>query len=206
MQGRITFLPEYMANSKDDHGTHVAGIIASNNNSFGIRGIADSASLVCIDWSPDDSINYLSTGEYIEMIKQLIEADAKVINNSWGTYFLSKDGYTQNLYGKDLGIKYLFEYLAVDSTGAYDSYVNYCEAFSKRSGLDCTIMMIELLLNNQDDFLIVQAAGNGEDNAGPGVDAQYASFFCSIDPETYNILKRLHQKNALPKRNRISHD
>lgn len=199
LQGRITFLPEYMANSKDDHGTHVAGIIASNNNSFGIRGIADSASLVCIDWSPDDSINYLSTGEYIEMIKQLIEADAKVINNSWGTYFLSKDGYTQNLYGKDLGIKYLFEYLAVDSTGAYDSYVNYCEAFSKRSGLDCTIMMIELLLNNQDDFLIVQAAGNGEDNAGPGVDAQYASFFCSIDPETYNILSDSTRKTLSQK-------
>lgn len=199
LEGRITFLPEYTANSKDNHGTHVAGIIAANNNTIGIRGIADSASLVCVDWSPDESTNYLSTGEYIEIIKQLIEADTKVINNSWGTHFLSKDGYTQNLYGKDSGIKYLFEYFAVHSTGAYDSYVDYCEAFSKRSGLDCAIMMIELMLNGQDDFLIIQAAGNGKDNAGPGVDAHYTSFFSSIDLETYNILSDSTRKTLFQK-------
>ena len=188
LSGRITFLPEYSTNSEDNHGTHVAGIIGANNNTVGIRGIADSADLICVDWSPTDSINYLSTGEYIEIIKQLVENDTKVINNSWGNYFLSKDGYTQNVYGKDNGLKYLLEYSAIHTTGAYDSYVEYCEALSDRTGLECTIIMIQLMLNGYDDFLIVQAAGNGKDNGGPGVDTHYSSFFCAIDAEIYNIL------------------
>ena len=124
---------------RQDHGTHVAGIIGANNNTVGIRGIADSAELICVDWSPTDSINYLSTGEYIEIIKQLVENDTKVINNSWGNYFLSKDGYTQNVYGDDNGLKYLLEYLSIHTTGAYDSYVEYCEAVSDRTGLECAI-------------------------------------------------------------------
>ena len=188
LSGRITFLPQYSTNSENNHGTHVAGIIGANNNTVGIRGIADSADLICVDWSPTDSINYLSTGEYIEIIKQLVENDTKVINNSWGNYFLSKDGYTQNVYGKDNGLKYLLEYLAIHTTGAYDSYVEYCEALSDRTGLECTIIMIQLMLNGYDDFLIVQAAGNGKDNGGPGVDTHYSSFFCAIDAEIYNIL------------------
>lgn len=199
LSGRITFLQEYSTNSEDNHGTHVAGIIGANNNTVGIRGIADSADLVCVDWSPTDSINYLSTGEYIEIIKQLVENDTKVINNSWGNYFLSKDGYTQNVYGKDNGLKYLLEYLSIQTTGAYDSYVEYCEALSDRTGLECTIIMIQLMLNGYDDFLIVQAAGNGKDNGGPGVDTHYSSFFCAIDAEIYNILSESVRNTLLQK-------
>ena len=188
LNGSITFLSDYATNSEADHGTHVAGIIGANNNTVGIRGIADSAELICVDWSPTDSINYLSTGEYIEIIKQLVENDTKVINNSWGNYFLSKDGYTQNVYGDNNGLKYLLEYLSIHTTGAYDSYVEYCEAVSDRTGLECAIIMIQLMLNGYDDFLIVQAAGNGKDNSGPGVDTHYSSFFCAINAEIYNIL------------------
>lgn len=188
LRGCITFLPDYAANTEADHGTHVAGIIGARNNAIGIRGIADSADLVCVDWSPTDSISYLSTGEYIEIIKQLIEADVKIINNSWGNYFASKEGYTQRVYGEDDGLIYLLEYFAIHSTGAYDSYIEYCEAFSKRTGLECILMMIQLMLNGDDDFLIVQAAGNGEDNGGPGVDTNYSACFCAVDVETYNIL------------------
>ena len=32
-----------------DHGTHVAGLIAAQNNEIGIRGIADTAELYCVD-------------------------------------------------------------------------------------------------------------------------------------------------------------
>ena len=195
LRGSITFLPDYATNTEADHGTHVAGIIGARNNAIGLRGIADSADLVCVDWSPTDSTNYLSTGEYIEIIKQLVEADVKIINNSWGNHFLSKDGYTQIIYGQDLeslyltgGLSYWVEYLAVHSTGAYDNYVAYCDAYSDRSGLECILMMIQLMLNGNDDFLIVQAAGNGEDNGGPGVDTQYSAYFCAVDAEIYNIL------------------
>lgn len=262
LNGSITFLPDYTTNSEANHGTHVAGIIGANNNTVGIRGIADSAEMVCLDWSPLDSTNYLSTGDYIEIIKQMIDADVKIINNSWGNYFLSEAGYMLDLYwdeegnfeeinnnyiqlssGENDSIEYRFignsknnvqfyinqnkvtyenfvknvqpgcfirlvtenskvkevyyiedgygylrEQLAVKFTGAYDSYVNYCEAVSSRTGLECILMIVQLILNQNDEFLIVQASGNGYDNGGAGVDTIYSGFFCAINSETYNIL------------------
>lgn len=262
LNGSVTFLPNYSTNSETDHGTHVAGIIGANNNSVGIRGIADSAQIVCLDWSPTESISYLSTGDYIEIIKQMVEADVKVINNSWGNYFQSEAGYMLNLYwdkdgyyeeinnryirlnsGENNSIEYEFkgdskdnvqffvnqksvtyeefirkvkegclirlvtenskvkevyyikddygyfrEQLAVKFTGAYDSYIDYCETLSKRTGLECTLMMVQLMLNENDDFLIVQAAGNGYDNGGTGVDTHYSAFFCAINSTIYDIL------------------
>lgn len=183
LEGSIFFLPDYTTNSEEDHGTHVAGIIGAHNNAIGIRGIVDSAKLICVDWSPTDSVNYLSTGEYSEIIKQMVDAGAKVINNSWIHYFSSEEGYAKNLYGyEDLrGL------MTVKFTGAYDAYVEYCEVFSKRTALDCILMMTELMLNEEDEFLIVQCAGNGYDDAGDGVDTFYSGFFCAISPETYNI-------------------
>lgn len=268
LNGSITFLPNYTTNSEADHGTHVAGIIGANNNTVGIRGIADSAEMICLDWSPADSVSYLSTGDYIEIIKQMVDADVKIINNSWGNHFHSEVDYMLNLYWDEKGyfeeinnryirlnngendsieyefigdskdnvqffinqnkvtyenfikkvqkgylirlvtenskvkevyyIKdgygYLREQMAVKFAGAYDSYVAYCEAFSKRTGLDCILMMVQLILNENDEFLIVQSAGNGYDNGGAGVDTIYNGFFCAINPEIYNVLSDLSRE------------
>lgn len=193
---RLSVLEGYEKNTEDDHGTAVAGIISAQNNNVGLRGVADSADLTCVDWSPvtndknsDNYYNLLSTGEYIEIIKQMIEEGNKVINNSWGNYFLSKSGFTQALYGEDSSLKFLLEYFAVHTTGAYESYVNYVETYSKRTALDCTAMIIQILLSNDcEDFIIVQAAGNGYDNSGPGVDAKYSGTFCSISEDVYNVI------------------
>ncbi len=262
----ITFLPEYDTNVEDDHGTQVAGVIGAINNDIGMRGIADSATMVCVDRTPTESVNYISSGEYVEIIKQLIEADVKVINNSWGNVFLSKDKYMLSVYWdmnakgkfeeitsqnirlknnkngidtyefiddsrdnvqffinqskvtyekfiknvkkgcnirlvtenskvkevyyikKDYG--YFREKIAVTITGAYSSYVDFSEAFSKRTGLECVVMMAELLMNGKEDFLIVQSAGNGYDNYldTDGVDAHYTGYFCAVDNDVFNLL------------------
>ena len=39
----------------------IAGIISANNNSIGIRGIADGADVICTDYTPDDTINLISS-------------------------------------------------------------------------------------------------------------------------------------------------
>lgn len=193
LAGHITFLPDYSGNTIEDHGTAVAGIIGARNNEIGIRGVADSADLVCVDWDPYSSeITYLSTGEYIEMIKQLAENGVKVINNSWGNCFLSFKSIRNKIYKNWnlFPIKYFLkkEEASLKKAGTYDSYLKFEETHGKRTALECTIMMIQLMLNDNKDFLIVQSAGNGLDNSGPGVDATNNAHFCAIDNNIYNLL------------------
>lgn len=210
--GKISFPEDYSENSSTDHGTSVAGIISANDNSVGIRGIADKSNLICVDWTPitDDKTSpeyydYISVGEYIEITKQLIENDVKVINNSWCNYVFSKDAFTAALYEEensagDSVIKFLSQYFAVNSAGAYDSYLQYLDTLSKRTALDCSIMMIELLLNGKEDFAIVQAAGNGYDNGGNGIDAKYSCFYCGFDESVFNVLSE-STRNSLKSKN-----
>ena len=192
--GHITFLPDYTSNTVSDHGTHVAGIIGARNNKIGIRGVSDSADLLCADWSPYGSkTNYLSTGEYLEITKQLIENGVRVVNNSWGSELLSFKSFRNQIY-KDWNlfpIKYFLkkkEEASLKKAGTYDSYLKAVETYGKRTALECTIMMIQLMLNDNKDFLIVQSAGNGLDNSGPGVDATNSAFFCAIGNNIYNLL------------------
>lgn len=216
LAGHITFLPDYSGNTIEDHGTHVAGIIGARNNKIGIRGVSDSADLLCADWSPNGSktnylrmvwkslpflrdwspngseTNYLSTGEYLEITKQLIENGVRVINNSWGNYFLSFKSIRDKIYKNWnlFPIKYFLkkEEASLKNAGTYDSYLKFVETHGKRTALECTIMMIQLMLNDNKDFLIVQSAGNGLDNSGPGVDATNSAFFCAIGNNIYNLL------------------
>lgn len=181
--GSLTFLPDYTVNSEDNHGTLVAGIIAANANGVGIRGIADTADIVCTDWSPTESVSYLSTIEYARIEKQMIESGVKVINNSWGYSLLS-----ELTFNKRLGVEYEEQFSIVRMTGAYDRFLEYYETLTKRTALECVVMMTQQLLNGNTDFIIVQGAGNGHDNGGTGVDAHYGGFWCTIDEKVYNLL------------------
>lgn len=180
LQDKINFIDNYKKNGKADHGTHVSGIIAANNNNVGIRGVADKSNLLCIDYE-----EYGQDIEHLEMTKQLVDNGAKVINNSWGAYFLSKAGYIKNCLDKS---EYNpINYLVVDKTGAYESYLKYREAFAKRTAMQEIAMIVQMILN-QKEFLIVKAAGNGYDNAGPGINTDKEGYYCSIDEELYNLL------------------
>lgn len=180
----------YEENSPDDHGNHVAGLIGAANNTVGIRGISDSSILYCVDWSPTEYECYLSTGEYIEILKEFIEEDIRIINNSWGKLLLSQDGYVKAFDKDAIGLKYWLILCTIKATGTYDQYIRTCEASAKRSGMDCMLMIMELLLNGEDDFLIVQSAGNGYDKSlkKHGVDARYNGAFAAINAELYELL------------------
>lgn len=276
LTGKTILLPDYCENTESDHGTHVAGIIAADANKTGIRGIADKASLVCVDFLPDDSTNYLTTGDYTEIIKQLIESGVQVVNNSWGMHVPSKNTYIIRLYWDDFGYfyevtdsgiklrdsqdedgfdreisfkernaknvkffinqgkvsfkkfkksvhdgslirfvqegdeiteayfikddyEYTREQLADLLTGGYKSFTEYLDNMANRSALNCINMMSQLMLNGEKNFIIVQSAGNGYDNSGPGIDAKCNGYFCAIDKKLYNELsdhtrKRLSEK------------
>lgn len=191
LAGTVSFLPDYIENSASDHGTHVAGIIGAHNNSVGMRGIADQASMICASWMPRENVSYLSSGDYLEIFKQMIENDVKVINNSWGAKYYSESGYAlekaSELY-PDNDVKFLLEYFVLKQTGAYESYVDYMTSYAERTSMDCLLMMVQLMQNGQKDFLFVQSAGNGYYDNGQPMDTSKNGHFCSLDETTWDRL------------------
>ncbi len=189
----------------DSHGTAVSGIIAANDNSIGLRGVADTASLVCADWSLFDQngeiVSRLDTGNYIEITKQMVESECKVINNSWGYVGLkSEDGFKAALKGEALKNidealwkKSMLEVLvSFNDSITYEEYkANFVNNTNKYTSISlCLIIELLLnrqddLLNRQDDFLIIQSAGNGYDDVSIGYEAVNTGFYCGITEKYY---------------------
>ena len=88
LEGLISFPNTKSANRNipDDHGTHVAGIVAAKrDNSQGIAGICGKADLMCVDWSPADLQLWIVDVAILFGFSNLVKAGAKVINFSVGS-------------------------------------------------------------------------------------------------------------------------
>lgn len=153
----------------NSHGTLVTGLIAAQDNSFGMRGIADRQKVLSVDWSPGkDSngkdINRLAAPEFVdEDIKLIVEKGRSqgqpvVINNSWGF------GFDEDVWDGD------------DADEITET--------SRRA----LMIVNELLTNNIEKFIIVQGAGNGYGNGkkNKGYDASHNGWFSGITEELYN--------------------
>ena len=260
LNGKINFLEDYRENTVSDHGMNIAGIISADNNSIGIRGIADGTDVICADYTPDDSVNLISSMEYTEIIKQMIERDVKVINNSWGNtlssetkymldYYWDEAGYFVQITNSNIRLRddngeeeeyvfqgnnreniafymnrsevsfetfnenveqnstislvtvgdtvseayllkdnygYFIEQLDIKLSGKYNDYVEMMRNESERTGMDCLLMINQLIMHGEEDFLIVQSSGNGYDNGGLAVDASYSGYFCGMNENLYN--------------------
>lgn len=193
-ESKITFLDDYSDNSVHWHGTHVTGLIGAQNNIVGIRGVADEADLLCVDWTPvtndeedEDYLDLTSTVDYIRILrKMIIENNVKVINNSWGLAIETQDK------------KPWEEYPEInennDDTELYEQYLNITRAISEETTENMLDIMSYFLLMGQDDFLIVQSAGNGYNNGdieyngnvGRGYDVNQTGYFRAINEEKYN--------------------
>lgn len=188
-------------NTPEEHGTHVTGLIAAQDNGKGIRGVADRAQIVCVDW--EDSLPFRSdttftttdTLEYLQALLSYSDERALpiVINNSWGIHTRTKDSYTTYLYEDEnkngvSDIKYLYEYFCVHATGAYDEYLEYLKLHEKRTAMESLLVIVQTLLRGKDDFLFVQSAGNGYKGKTLGLDSRQNGWFCGIDEELYDTL------------------
>ncbi len=194
LNGKISFLTNYSKNTEADHGTHVAGIISANNNSVGLRGICDTAQLLCVDWNPDtndkEASNYrslLSTGEYILIISNMIANGAKVINNSWGNHVMTQSSFEKAMEeeNKDTWWDKIWKNYELE----YPEYLDAVRVNAVNTAQLCAVLIAELINNGTDDFIIIQAAGNGWDNAGPGYNAlEYGGFFISITESVFDSI------------------
>lgn len=121
-------------NSKEDHGTHVAGIIgAKNNNNKGITGIVWNSELICVDWKPS-TFQYWKTDTMIAAgLIWTVESGAKVVNFSLGC-----------------------------SSNLANDAERYDQSIIDESGKNSSGYMASLL--KYYDFIVVQSAGNGAKN------------------------------------------
>ena len=191
----FSFLPEYQANEiagNEDmsHGTHVSGIIAARNNQIAIRGVADfiaDGDLVCADWHTHDE-NLLGTGEYLHIIKGMRAAGVKVINCSFGLTTLTESQY---LKGKSEGNP--FAWLALKNGYAYDRYLLLLENDVRITANLAASTICSLLEHGNEDFLIVQSAGNGYNNYyTDGIEAVRNGYFASITAQVAEEVLRKH--------------
>lgn len=155
LEGKISFPNDRRErkNRPDDHGTHVAGIIAAErNNATGISGICDHADLICVDWNPDIlSLQFWFTEIAIYFgFTELVQAGAKVINMS-------------------LGI----------STSVSGTKAGFYDTRLKPRAISLTMAS---LLNKGYDFLVVQSAGNGNADGQP-INSSNNGHFTAITPD-----------------------
>ena len=165
-------------NSVEEHGTHVAGLIAAQDNDMGSRGVIPSADVVCIDWAQEEDgteVNLLTPTGVSQGFKQMIEYAEReqlpiVINNSWGN--------VRKL--RELLARYIAPNLAGQSK---DFNELYGDIYTFYSSVCATQIMNELLQNSTVDFLIVQSSGNGYGNGFTAYNVKRAGWFGGIDKE-----------------------
>ncbi|MBR1507630.1 MAG: S8 family serine peptidase [Eubacterium sp.] len=136
-----------------DHGTRIAGIIgATHNNNIGISGIVNNSEI----YSYDIKIwKYTPFDRIIDgLYKLIVENDVKIVNFSQGIDHPD----TYDLVPDEDTLKY-----------------NDDDAHN----LSC---VLGKLLENGEDFLIVQSAGNGNHDHKP-IDAVYDGFFNNINED-----------------------
>ncbi|MDP4181267.1 MAG: S8 family serine peptidase [Bacillota bacterium] len=70
----------YDSSEEDDHGTHIAGVIAANADSVGIRGVTSGIKIVPLKFM---NSGYGFTSDAIEAIEYAKKIGVKIINCSW---------------------------------------------------------------------------------------------------------------------------
>jgi len=141
--------------SKSNHGTHVAGIIgAEANNDKGIAGLVNDATLLLapapnVNVGQEESSEGDSFAEIYTGISHVVAAGAKVVNLSVGM----SEGITETRTSYGAGV--------IETLGTFSA-----------------IWMAQLL-DEVGDFVLVQAAGNGDVNH-KAVDAIENGYFCLL--------------------------
>lgn len=137
----------YTADAKNYHGTHVAGIIgAGYNNNMGTTGLLKNKSLYCYDYSNGRDSNgklVVDSTKIYHSLVQAVDDGCKVINFSLGTDF---EKYIDPITKK------------VDESRINDDILKLaCIQYDIERAYIC---MNKLINENNNDFIVVQSAGN----------------------------------------------
>ena len=204
---------------KNCHGTSVASLIgARGDNNVGLRGMADQSQIEYISWGTystswesyvNERTGRIDSGQYLEMIKALVDDGCRVINCSWGYPYLSKREFVKTEIVEDLN---WFDKLGVavddwlkpspydfpECTQAYQAHLKEHDVCQRMTAIECIRLIAELHQSN-DDFIIVQGAGNGIDSGAQntGVDARYGGYFCAVEQGVFDSLP---ERGALSKK------
>lgn len=152
LKGKISFPSRFeeSRNRPNSHGTHVAGIISAEaDNGVGISGICQNAELICVDWTPSDGQIWIPDAAVLFGFGKVVKAGAKVVNLSVGISNSISSGYSE----------------FVSIVNSFDAMI-----YSYSMGS---------LLSKGYDFVVVQSAGNGNED-GYAVSASQNGLFCGI--------------------------
>ncbi|MFA6881732.1 MAG: S8 family serine peptidase [Aminobacterium sp.] len=150
--------------NKNDHGTHVAGIMAANKDNIGMHGLAFDAGVVSLRTSfSDNELGYLYPKTY------LIE-DAKIINNSWGTF---SEFYLDDVKTEEDRINNINKYISMNPLSS--------DYFRK--------MVLDY------DKVLVFAAGN-DGHLGPCYEGGLAYYFPELAGNTLSVVAFDPSKNT----------
>lgn len=88
-RGGNVFDSEYL----DDHGTHVAGIVAASHNGQGVVGVAPNVKILPLRVNDDEG--YIRTDAAVEAIQYARSLGAKIVNCSWGSGWYNEALYSE---------------------------------------------------------------------------------------------------------------
>lgn len=170
LAGKIVFPSrrEERRNRPNNHGTHVSGIIAAEqDNGVGISGICSDSTLICTDWSPSDGQLWIGDLEILNGFKKVAKAGAKVINFSVGSS------------GSLMEDTYKYPSIVMNFDALLYSYA------------------MGNLLNKGYDFVVVQSAGNGNSD-GYAVEAdQNGIFSCITEKNAFLPFRNVKARDLL---------
>ncbi len=152
IKGKISFTDnrQKSRNIPSDHGTHVPGIIAAEqNNSIGVAGIVPDASIIYTDWSNEKGQLWITDFAIIFGLVNEVKAGAKAVNLSVGRSGSIKSGKSELMFFNKIYDRIVFSYV------------------------------IASLLSQGYEFLLVESAGNGNTDS-VRVDAQNNGLFAQI--------------------------
>lgn len=170
LAGKIVFPSkrEERRNRPNHHGTHVSGIIAAEqDNGVGVSGICSDSTLICVDWSPSTNQLWIGDLEILNGFKKVVKAGAKVVNFSVGSS------------GSIAEDKYEYPSIVMN----FDSLL-YSYAMGN-------------LLSKGYDFVVVQSAGNGNDESYAVEADQNGIFSCITEDNAFLPFKNIEAKDLI---------
>lgn len=187
--GRVSLLNDYyddfnqqqrIDSIKDntDHGTGVTGIIIADKNDYGITGVANKSNVVFASYKAQgqfENDEWYSKVGLLYALQEMIDMNIKAVNCSFGFYYYTEDFYNENKNEE----KYKNEFEGYPTYRTYLDGLRTDAIYYARAVATATCQLVK----NGKDFVIIQGAGNGENNAGPGVGLEYSGFWNTITEE-----------------------